>query len=202
MAAQGRSDTLFVLTADNGMTFGAHRWPTKSVPYATPITLFFHWAGRDVGAPGVRTTTVSNIDMASTLCAIAGCVMGEPNARPVDGESFAPLIADPAATLARQFIYVESVARGPLRGGAALSDTESSDAGATGGAVYQPPAWDGVRTTAANPIGRLEYTVYATGECELYDLVADPWELVNRCDDAAFVSLRAQLESYRLQGQQ
>ena len=39
--------------------------------------------------------------------------------------------------------------------------------------------WRGLRTTDQHPRGRWRYTEWATGERELYDLEADPWELEN-----------------------
>jgi hypothetical protein len=42
------------------------------------------------------------------------------------------------------------------------------------------PAWYGLRTTEAYaPGARWVYTEYDTGEVELYDLIADPWQLEN-----------------------
>ena len=42
---QGRfANTLFVFTADNGMTWGEHRLPNnKHTPYATPVGLYMAW---------------------------------------------------------------------------------------------------------------------------------------------------------------
>jgi N-acetylglucosamine-6-sulfatase len=47
------------------------------------------------------------------------------------------------------------------------------------------PDYDGVRTP------EWKYVRYATGECELYDLSADPYELDNRCTDPAYQDIRA-----------
>jgi arylsulfatase A-like enzyme len=54
------------------------------------------------------------------------------------------------------------------------------------------PAYCAVRST-----NRL-YVRYATGEEELYDLVADPYELVNRINDPAYAADRTALRSRRL----
>jgi arylsulfatase A-like enzyme len=51
-----------------------------------------------------------------------------------------------------------------------------------------PPTYCAVRS------GRYLYVAYATGEEELYDLRADPFELVNRRDDPAMAAV---LESRR-----
>ena len=51
---------------------------------------------------------------------------------------------------------------------------------------YPSPPWKGLRTTEHAAIGRWSYTVYPTGERELYDLRADPWQLHNVADDPAY----------------
>jgi len=45
------------------------------------------------------------------------------------------------------------------------------------------PAFRAIRTTSRYPLGRWHYTEWATGERELYDPVADPWELHNLVGD-------------------
>lgn len=179
MLAEGRK-TLYVLTDDNGMTFGEHRVVNKSVPYATPLPLFFRGAnGYSIGpVPRTETATVENIDFASTLCAIAGCTMGPyPNGYAVDGQSFLPVLLNQATTTntARPWIYVQG----------------QKDITESPGDEF---SWRGVRSTDAYPLGRWEYTEYSTGECELYDLTADPWELVNRCNDPAYAVSQAVAE--------
>ena len=76
LRAQGRPEPLVILTADNGMAWGAHRWLLKHVPYATPVPFFIRWPAVLGEAPATVPTTVSNVDVAPTLCAIAGCRMG------------------------------------------------------------------------------------------------------------------------------
>jgi arylsulfatase A-like enzyme len=52
-----------------------------------------------------------------------------------------------------------------------------------------PPTYCGVRTT------RYKYIEYSTGEEELYDLQADPYELESKHADPAFASLKADLHA-------
>jgi arylsulfatase A-like enzyme len=165
LAAQGRTNVLYVLTADNGMAFGRHRWRTKQVPYATRIPLWFSWAGHIGSTPRSESVSATNVDLAPTLCAIAGCEMGPyANGYGVDGVSLLPVLSDAEETLARDWIYVQDLGIDPT-----------------------VPAWRGVRSTDSNVLGRLEYTEYATGDCELYDLEVDPWELDNLCSEPAYV---------------
>ncbi|MFO1541264.1 MAG: sulfatase-like hydrolase/transferase [Chloroflexota bacterium] len=156
LAREGREDVLFILTADNGMGWGMHRWTDKRVPYAIDLPLYLAWPSRfPDGAPRIRTTAV-NMDIAPTLCDLAGCEMGPfRNRKPVSGTSLLPLLETPGSTLDRVAIPVEHwTSRG------------------------QPP-WRGVRTTDASPLGRWLYVTYRTGEREMYDLARDPWLLEN-----------------------
>jgi N-acetylglucosamine-6-sulfatase len=172
LAAEGRTNVVWVLTADNGMAWGAHNWSYKDVPYAAPMPLYVSWPGV-VTASRTSHATLWNVDIAPTLCAIAGCMMGPyPNGYGADGLSFLPLVEGTVTTLDRQWIYVQDLGTG-----------EAGEQAA--------PAWHGVRSTAANPLGRWEYTEYVTGECELYDLSADPWELTNLCHLPAYAGQQA-----------
>ena len=166
LLSENRTNTLYVLTDDNGMTFGAHRWPTKNVPYATPMPLFFRWAGSSLlgNAPREENATVSNVDLAPTFCQLAGCEMGPyPNGFSADGMSFLSVLTEGADSLPRSYVYT------------------------------QTSKWHGVRSTDSNPIGRWDYTEYNSGECELYDLANDPWELTNRCNDPTLATQQALL---------
>lgn len=166
LADGGRlEDTLLVYTADNGYLMGDHRIEDKLAPYATPVPLYVRWPGR---WPGARTITepVSNVDLAPTFCAIAGCDMAG-----ADGLDLLPLLDGTAEMLDRRFIYEEYL---------------HSKRGL--------PAWYGLRTTEAFAADeRWVYTEYASGEVELYDLVADPWQLENLAGSEAQADLRERL---------
>jgi hypothetical protein len=64
--------------------------------------------------------------------------------------------------------------------GAAMNTTDSPGI---------PPDYFGVRDVARG----YTYVEYETGERELYDLTADPWQLDNRAGDAAFATIEAEL---------
>jgi N-acetylglucosamine-6-sulfatase len=185
---EGRlADTLFVLTADNGMGFGSHRWPNKEAPYTTQLPLFLSWTQGRGNQPAVNDTWVSNVDLAPTLCAVAGCLMGpySPTRRSPDGSSFLEQIAGSTRPLARTVLYEEHrVAFGP---------------GGSG------PPWRAIRTTSQSPLGLWHYIEYDDGERELYDVSGgqcwewkpgnpgDPCELTNLAGNPAYASVQAKL---------
>jgi N-acetylglucosamine-6-sulfatase len=183
--AEGRPEPMVIMTADNGMDFGAHRWATKFVPYSTPLPLFVHWPARIGSVPGVVTTTVTNVDFAPTICAIAGCFMGPyPNGFGVDGISFLPALLARGGSLGRLVVFEEH-----------NSDIDGDNM----------PPWEGLRTTAESGLGRYVYTVYQTGEKELYDISGgpcwswhegmpgDPCELTNLAGDPGHADIEALL---------
>ncbi len=166
-------DTLFILTADNGVTWGTQRLQQrKGVPYATPVPLVFSWPARWGEEPRQRDELVSNIDLAPTLCAIAGCEMGPfPDGPPgPDGLDLLPLLDGEVAHLERQLVREQS---GPRY-------------------EWAPEFW-AIRTSAQHPLGRWHYIEYETGESELYDLANDPWQLHNMAGSEANTNTVAQL---------
>jgi N-acetylglucosamine-6-sulfatase len=155
-------DTLFVFTADNGVAWGTHRQPQrKGVPYATPIPMVFSWPARWGEEPVRIDEVVSNIDLAPTFCAIAGCEMGpfENGQAAADGLDLLPLLDGEVDHLERSVVREQS---GP-------------------GYIAAPEFW-AIRSTSQHPLGRWHYVEYETGERELYDSVMDPWELDNLAD--------------------
>jgi len=162
LEAEGRLDnTLLVFTADNGMAWGAHRIPQNKIwPYTTPVPLVMRWPAAGWGTvPAEIDEVVSNIDLAPTFCDLAGptCVLGpfaHGNDVP-DGKSLVPLITGAAPNLGRDAVLE------------AYYNLDSM-------------SYAALRTTAAfDPVARWHYIEHVNGERELYDLVADEWELDN-----------------------
>lgn len=170
LKAQGRlNNTIWVLTADNGMAFGAHRVPKKTYAYATPIPLWITWPLGRGTSPRVESHYVSNIDFAPTLCSLAGCTMGpyRNGLASADGASFSGLVRDRATTHAT----TEILEQGP----------------------EQVPEWLGLRTTPLSKHGLWHYVEWATGETELYDTTNDPYELENVAGNPSTQDLEAKL---------
>jgi hypothetical protein len=207
LVASGRyGNTLLIYTGDNGMLFGEHRLVGKSAPYQTQIPFLVSWP--DLGTtPRTISERVQNIDLAPTLCKLAGCTLGPyPNgqAKP-DGISFAELLLGRVGSLLRD---------------AVLEELPVSNDGV--------PAWYAVTTTWQSPLAsqgcaaavsrgcRWHYIEYpSTGEKELYDASngpcwawsvgqpGDPCELDNlasRADKAGLVTaLRDRLAQLRVE---
>ena len=185
LEAEGRLDnTLLVFTADNGMAWGAHRLGQKKIwPYTTPLPLYMSWPAAGWGStPSTISELTSNIDLAPTFCELAqACVLGPftHNTGP-DGKSLVPLLTGSATNLGRDALLENTYTGGPW-------------------------SWFALRTTALyDATNRWHYVEYRNGFRELYDLVADPWELSNLASDpghAAVVdALHTRLGQLRMEG--
>jgi arylsulfatase A-like enzyme len=163
----GRLDnTMLILTSDNGMPFGSQRiLHDKKVPYATQIPLFVRWP-RVLGTkPRQVDERVMNIDLAPTLCDIAKCTLGPyptGQSRP-DGLSFVKLLTGERTRLGRP---------------ATLASYQEEG--------HRVPTYWSARTTGSSPLARQRckarrkggcrwlFTIYQTGERELYDISNGP----------------------------
>jgi arylsulfatase A-like enzyme len=178
LARTGRlRDTLLVFTADNGWLMGEHRLVGKTHAYSTPVPLYMLWPARWGGRTRDIREPVSNVDLAPTFCAIAGCRMRDP-----DGRSLLPLMHGTADRLGRDFVY-EEMLHGALdyRGGR------------TG-----RPGWYGIRTTLRYSNRLWIYTEYQRGrrprpDRELYDLAKDPHQLENLAGRPQFEKVERRL---------
>jgi N-acetylglucosamine-6-sulfatase len=171
LQAEGRLDnTLLVFTADNGMAWGQHRLSLKEVPYSTRVPLYMSWPARWGTDPRTVDEYTSNIDLAPTFCAAAGCTLGPyptGQTKP-DGVSLLPVLDGAVEDLGRD----------------ALLETE-----------WRVHPWAAVRTTDLNDLGLWHYVEYASGFRELYNMDPDedPWELNNLAYDPAYSDIVAQL---------
>jgi arylsulfatase A-like enzyme len=200
-------NTVLILTADNGMTFGSQRiLDDKKSPYASQVPLHVRWPRVLGWDPPDVIERVQNIDLAPTLCDIAGCRLGPyptGQARP-DGRSFLKLLTGQREALDRE---------------AVLTSYQDSE--------RRMPSYWSVTSTAASPLARQGcakrrvgecrwmYTEYETGEVELYDLSngpcyawkkrasGDPCMLTNRAGQRRVAGIQAALaaELDRMRGE-
>lgn len=179
-AARGRlDDTLLVFTSDNGFLFGEYGLYGKHVPWSAPVPLAMAWPRALGTAPRTTSFPTSNIDLAPTFCAIAGCVMGPyPSGAPTaDGISLLPV----------------------LLGQAHPTRTALLTAMLEGNRITRMPPWTAVTTYEGDPLGRWLYIRWETGRRELYDLAADPWMLHDVSAEPAHAEVRRALEGRRRQ---
>ncbi|HVN50120.1 MAG TPA: sulfatase [Acidimicrobiales bacterium] len=192
--------TYIVFASDNGFHLGQFRMPSgKQTAYEfdTHVPLVV----RGPGIPPGRTADqlVGNIDLAPTFAAMAGVT--PPSF--VDGRSFLPLAEDPSTTASWRDAYliehwreVDQVDRSgaPLEPGDADQGGTATSVRTSKASLSNIPEYHAVRTT------RYLYVEYVTGERELYDLRADPYELhdiVTTASPALVRELAAEVDALR-----
>jgi N-acetylglucosamine-6-sulfatase len=152
LAAVGRLDqTYVVFTSDNGLLFGEHRkMRSKGAPYTESLRVPLMIRGPGVRAGLVLDHLVGPADLAPTFADWAGT--SPPPAS--DGRSLAPLLGGhgPSPSAWRKSYPISA------------EQTVSN---------IHWPSWIGVVTL------NYSYARYATGERELYDNRADPYQLDN-----------------------
>jgi arylsulfatase A-like enzyme len=181
-------DTYIVFSSDNGFFRGEHRIATgKYLPYdpASRVPLIIRGPG--IPAGGTSNELVWNGDIPQTILQIASGSQDDS----LDGRSFLPFAQNPALRSTRPVLLEGDT--GP--GGTGAESAQSSSARARAARVHiagrrgvdnleqepdaiksatntdQAPAYRSIRTD------RYEYTVYANGQTELYDMLRDPDQL-------------------------
>jgi arylsulfatase A-like enzyme len=156
--------TIIVYMTDNGLTAGDHRFGfTKNCPYEACIRTPFIVYAPGLFTPRTDASLVANIDLAPTFAELAGVAIPAN----VDGASLVPLLKDPGSSW-RDEILLE---HWPAEEGV--------------GSLI--PEYHAIRT------GRWKYVEYSTGEEELYDLQADPYELRNLASLARYADTITEL---------
>jgi N-acetylglucosamine-6-sulfatase len=168
LVAQGKwANTVVIVTSDNGYNLGAHRLIHKMAPYEESIRVTLVIAGPGI-AHGVVDKIVGLHDIGPTIVALAG---GPPQPA-MDGKPLVPFLRagndlGPASVGWRSSIVTEydsgGVTPGYDPGGAMRVGWE-----------LDIPTFRSIRTDRYKFIHWV-----ATGEEELYDLTADPFELSN-----------------------
>ena len=152
LTATGELDNTFIFyTTENGFHQGEHRVERgKNTPYEESIRVPLIVRGPGVPAGQVLQHVVANIDLAPTFAELAQAI----TPAFVDGLSFVRLLRDPPPEDWRKGVLVQHWAF--PKAGASIPDYRA------------------VRTR--NHV----YIEYITGENELYDLNADPYQLENQ----------------------
>ena len=155
-----RENTLIIFMSDNGMSMGNNGVFGKNCPYDACLQVPFVVSYPPItSVPRMDEHLVLNIDIAPTLIELAGVNQSAQ----IDGQSFLPILSDPTAQWRDGFL-IEHFQD--------LADVEES------GLAFLIPGYIGFRTT------HWKYVEYDTGERELYDLLADPFELENIASQA------------------
>jgi arylsulfatase A-like enzyme len=204
LAAAGSLDnTYIVFTSDNGYHLGEHAIPVgKQSPYDESLRVPLIVRGPGVPAGAVVDAIALNIDLAPTVADLAATSPADF----VDGRSLAPLLdGDPPAEWRHGFL-VEHYDRtlpdqwgvpGQLPVEEAPEDQEGFAEGnlVTGVTPVNSPPYLALRTV------QYLYVEYANGERELYDMLADPYQLQNlatTADPALLADLATKLDQLRV----
>ncbi|WP_344855744.1 sulfatase [Planomonospora alba] len=153
-AAGKLEDTYLFFGSDNGFHLGQHRLPQgKTTPFDESIRVPMYVRGPGI-APGRTIREVaSSVDLAPTFAALAGARLPAF----AEGRSLLPLLRGRTPASWRQNVLVEF----------------HRPANPSSAAQTPVPPYRAMRTA------RHTFVRYATGEYQLYDLVADPYQLRN-----------------------
>lgn len=180
LAATGRlADTVLIVASDNGLSQGAHRWSSKMCEFrsCTAAPLLVRYPGQ-AGRTDLRLTT--NLDLAPTLVDLAGTTLGVSP----DGISLVPALEN------------TNTRRAPTHT-ALLSHWPGGDQhGEYGNSSLPPtPGYYGIRTKKWRYVEVTNLAAPGHREYQLYNQVADPYELVNQAANPRYASVRASLQA-------
>jgi hypothetical protein len=177
IVAAAPANTVFIATSDHGFMHGEGMDPaSKMVPYLPAIRVPMIVSGPSgiVAQGKVCSQMVSHIDITAAIYALTGAT----STRTLDGVSLAPLLLNPNGAALRTALLLEF-----------LGTTGFPTANGGTGWGVKIPTWQAVLTLQDL------YTLYSTGEKELFDLVSDPFQLTNQIGVAAYASVQAALAS-------
>ena len=194
-------DTYIIFSSDNGFFRGEHRIATgKYLPYdpASRVPLIIRGPG--IPAGGVSNELVWNGDITQTILQIASGSLDDS----LDGRSLLPFAQNPALRSTRPVLLEGDT--GP--GGTGAESAQSASARAREARVHvegkqgvknleqEPDAIKSATNTDSAPAyrsirtDRYEYTLYANGQSELYDMKLDPAQLHSLAADPRYRYVR------------
>jgi arylsulfatase A-like enzyme len=194
-AAGELDDTYIFFTSDNGWFDGEHRIRSgKNRPYEESARVPLYVRGPGVPAGSEVEELAVNTDFAPTFAELAGISFT------ADGRSLAPLLSGGEPASWRSAVLLERLPPEEGGGGSGKGKGKGKGKAKTGpggvpkGGVSGGDPFEAVRT------GTHKYVEYESGEAELYDLEADPYELENiyeTADSSLVEDLEARLEALR-----
>ncbi|KAB2346607.1 sulfatase [Actinomadura rudentiformis] len=168
-------NTYFFFTSDNGFHLGQHRLPPgKTTPFEEDIRVPMLVRGPGVRAGGTMSAMAGTVDLAPTFAHLAGARIPAF----AEGRPLTPLLRGRKPARWRRAMLVEFYA------GRAKHNPEGQDCDTRpkrGRGCPLPPTYAALRT------GRYTYVEYVTGERQLFDLAADPYQLRNLVADPALI---------------
>jgi len=194
-------DTYIIFSSDNGFFRGEHRIATgKYLPYdpASRVPLIIRGPG--IPAGGVSNELVWNGDIAQTIVQIAAGTQDNS----LDGRSLLPFAQQPTLRSTRPVLLEGDT--GP--GGTGAESAQSGAARAREARVHvagrkgvrnleqEPDAIKSATNTNSAPAyrsirtDRYEFTLYANGQTELYDMKRDPAQLRSLASDRRYRYVR------------
>lgn len=104
------ANTDIIVTSDNGLAFGSHRWLFKMLQYDVTIRVPLMWRGPGIAVGQTRDQFVSNLDVTATILSRAGV-------RPpyeLDGKAFAAVMQQNGTNVVwRNGVFVENYLNDP-----------------------------------------------------------------------------------------
>ena len=166
LGSAGELDNTYVMfMSDNGYILGEHRIRGgKVAPYEVANHVPFMVRGPGITPGTVIDDVTAQVDFAPTILAMAGA--GDRSS--IDGVSLLPKMLDPTLSLGRDAVVIEA------------TDIKAST-------DPLPWAYNGVVS------GTWKYVERNGGKRELYDLAADPYELVNVAGRSNYAAVQSQL---------
>lgn len=177
-------DTLVIFTSDNGYLHGEHRIPWgKFFPYEPSVRTPLLMRGPGIQRGAVSRELVMNVDIAPTILDVSGAEATVVQ----DGRSLMELARAPAMRTGRP-ILIEALEPSVDDDSDPRYPHDWSLTPRDSRLMVEAPAYRGIRTTG------FLYVEYSTGELELYDLDADPFQLRSVHADPTYADVRAQLQ--------
>ncbi len=171
LSANGElSETVVLFISDNGYNLGSHRLSSKRAPYEESIRVPFLMAGPGIAAGGQTDGFVTHADIAPTVLDLAGLPWSD-----TDGRSLEPLFdTSPAPSWRTDFLVEYKGTYFPLDED--LDTLAQVQAAIQAGSPMKVPTYRAVRNEQYLYV---EWYSTAPHEYELYDMVADPYQLDN-----------------------